>query len=96
MTSKQRRKLKSIAANLSPVTQIGKGGISENLLRTLSEALDAREIIKVNVLPTAEADADTMAQNAAELLGAEVVYVIGRKAVFYRRSRRDDVEHIEL
>lgn len=96
MTSKQRSKLKSIAANLSPVTQIGKGGISENLLRTLSEALDAREIIKVNVLPTAEADADTMAQNAAELLGAEVVYVIGRKAVFYRRSRRDDVEHIEL
>ena len=96
MTSKQRSTLKSIAANLSPVTQIGKGGISENLLRTLSEALDAREIIKVNVLPTAEADADTMAQNAAELLGAEVVYVIGRKAVFYRRSRRDDVEHIEL
>ena len=96
MTSKQRSKLKSIAANLSPVTQIGKGGISENLLRTLSEALDAREIIKVNVLPTAEADADTMAQNAAELLGAEVVYVIGRKAVFYRRSRRDDVVHIEL
>ena len=96
MTSKQRSKLKSIAANLSPVTQIGKGGISENLLRTLSEALDAREIIKVNVLPTAEADADTMVQNAAELLGAEVVYVIGRKAVFYRRSRRDDVEHIEL
>ena len=96
MTSKQRSKLKSIAANLSPVTQIGKGGISENLLKTLSEALDAREIIKVNVLPTAEADADTMAQNAAELLGAELVYVIGRKAVFYRRSRRDDVEHIEL
>ncbi len=96
MTSKQRSKLKSIAANLSPVTQIGKGGLSENLIRTLSEALDAREIIKVNVLPTAEADADTMAQNAADLLGAEVVYVIGRKAVFYRRSQRDDVEHIEL
>ena len=53
MTSKQRSKLKSIAANLSPVTQIGKGGISDNLLKTLSEALEAREIIKVNVLPTA-------------------------------------------
>ena len=96
MTSKQRSKLKSIAANLSPVTQIGKGGISENLLRTLSEALEAREIIKVNVLPSAEADALSMAQRAAELLGAEVVYVIGRKAVFYRRSQRKDVEHIEL
>lgn len=96
MTSKQRSKLKSIAANLSPVTQIGKGGISDNLLKTLSEALEAREIIKVNVLPTAEADADTMAQNTADLLGAEVVAVIGRKAIFYRRSSRDDVEHIEL
>ena len=44
MTSKQRSKLKSIAANLSPVTQIGKGGLSENLIRTLSEALDARGV----------------------------------------------------
>ena len=96
MTSKQRSKLKSIAANLSPVTQIGKGGITENLLNTLSEALAAREIIKVNVLQNAEADADTIAQNVAELLGAEVVYVIGRKAVFYRRSSRKDFEHIEL
>ena len=96
MTSKQRSKLKSIAANLSPVTQIGKSGITENLLNTLSEALEAREIIKVNVLQNAEADADTIAQNVAELLGAEVVYVIGRKAVFYRRSSRKDFEHIEL
>ena len=96
MTSKQRSKLKSIAANLSPVTQIGKGGITDNLLNTLSEALEAREIIKVNILQNAEADADTIAQNVAELLGAEVVYVIGRKAVFYRRSSRKDFAHIEL
>ena len=96
MTSKQRSKLKSIAANLSPVTQIGKGGITENLLNTLSESLEARELIKVNILQNAEAEADTIAQNVAELLGAEVVIVIGRKAVFYRRSSRKDIEHIEL
>ena len=96
MTSKQRSKLKSIAANLSPVTQIGKGGITENLLNTLSESLEARELIKVNILQNAEADVDTIAQNVAELLGAEVVIVIGRKAVFYRRSSRKDIEHIEL
>ncbi len=96
MTSKQRSKLKSLAANLSPVTQVGKGGISENLLTTLSEALEARELIKVTVLQNAEADADTIAQNIAELLGAEVVIVIGRKAVFYRRSQRKEIEHIRL
>ena len=96
MTSKQRSKLKSIAANLSPVTQVGKGGITENLLNTLSESLEAHELIKVNVLTNAEADADTIAENIAELLGAEVVTVIGRKAVFYRRSARKDIEHIQL
>ena len=96
MTSKQRSKLKSISANLSPVTQIGKGEISDDLLKTLSETLAASEIIKVKVLPTAATDSDPMAQNAADLLGAEVGAVIGRKAIFYRRSSREDVEHIEL
>ncbi len=96
MTSKQRSKLKAIAANLSPVTQIGKGGITGNLLKTLSEALEARELIKVSILETAEADAETMAQNAADLLQAEVVAVIGRKAILYRYSSRDHFAHLEF
>ena len=54
ITSKQRAKLKSIASTLSPITQIGKGGITDNLLKTLSDALDAREVIKVTVLDNAE------------------------------------------
>ncbi len=96
MTSKQRSKLKSIAANLQPVTQIGKGGISDNLLKTLSEALEARELIKVSILETAEEDAGNLAQNVADLLGAEVVAVIGRKAIFYRFSSRDHFAHLEF
>ena len=68
ITSKQRSKLKSIAATLSPVTQIGKGGITDNLLKTLSDALDAHEIIKVNILETADLDARNLAENVAELL----------------------------
>lgn len=81
---------------MQPVTQIGKGGISDNLLKSLSEALEARELIKVTVLETAEADAETIAENVADLLHAEVVTVIGRKAVFYRRSSRKDIEHISF
>ena len=56
ITSKQRSKLKSLAAKLSPVTQIGKGGVTDNLLKTLSDALDAHELIKVNILETADED----------------------------------------
>ncbi len=96
MTSKQRSKLKSLAANIQPVTQIGKGGITDNLLKSLSEALEARELIKVSVLETADEDAENVAANVAELLDAEVVAVIGRKAIFYRRSSRDPFVHLEV
>lgn len=96
MTSKERSRLKSLANGLQPVTQIGKGGLSDNLITSLSEALEARELIKVNILETADSDADNVAQNAADLLGAEVVAVIGRKAIFYRRSSKKDFEHIRL
>lgn len=94
MTSKQRSNLKALAANLKPIAQIGKGGIGETLVAGLSDALEAHELVKVNILPNAEEDAGNLAQNVADLLGAEVVAVIGRKAIFYRRSSRKDFEHI--
>lgn len=96
ITSKQRSKLKSIAANLSPITQIGKGGVTDNLLKTLSDALEAREIIKVNILETADDDARNLAENVADLLDAIPVAVIGRKAIFYRRSSRSNFAHLEF
>ena len=96
ITSKQRSKLKSLAANLSPVTQIGKGGITDNLLKTLSDALEAREIIKVHILETADDDVRNLADNVAELLDAVPVAVIGRKAIFYRYSSRQNFAHLEI
>jgi len=96
ITSKQRSKLKSIASTLSPVTQIGKGGITDNLLKTLSDALEAHEIIKVTVLDNAEDTPRNIAENVAELLGAVCVTVIGRKAIFYRYSSRENFAHILL
>ena len=95
MTSKQRSNLKALAAKEKPIAQIGKEGISENLVAGLSDALEARELIKVNIRPAAD-DADNLAANVADLLRAEVVAVIGRKAIFYRRSARKDFQHIEF
>ena len=81
ITSKQRSKLKSLASTMSPVTQIGKSGITDNLLKTLSDALEAHELIKVTILETADDDARNLAENVAELLDAIPVAVIGRKAI---------------
>lgn len=96
MTSKQRSNLKSIAATLKPIAQVGKEGIGENLIKSLSEALEAHELIKVNLLPASGEDGDNLAMNIADLLHAEVVAVIGRKAIFYRRSSRKDFRHMEF
>ena len=96
ITSKQRSKLKALASTASPIAQIGKGGITDNLLKMLSDALEARELIKVNILQNAEDDALNLAENVADLLDAIPVAVIGRKAIFYRRSSRQNFTHLEF
>lgn len=96
LTSKQRSKLKSLAANLSPIGQVGKEGIGENMLKSFSECLEKRELIKIHILENADGDPQQIGRELAEKLSAECVIVIGRKAVIYRRSSRKDVEHIYL
>ena len=94
MTSKQRSHLKSIAANLDPIFQLGKGGINDNMIKSVSDALEARELIKVNVLTNAEEDARSLAAELAVALRAECVAVIGRKVILYRRSEKENARHI--
>lgn len=96
MTSKQRSKLKSIAANLDPIGQVGKEGIGENMLKSFSDCLEARELIKVHILENAESDPQLIGRELAARLNAECVIVIGRKAVLYRRSSRKGINHISL
>lgn len=96
LTSKQRSVLKSLAANLSPIGQVGKEGIGENMLASFSDCLEKRELIKINVLENADGAAQEIGRELAEKLNAECVIVIGRKAVLYRKSSRKDIEHIKI
>lgn len=96
LTSKQRSKLKALAANIDPVGQVGKDGIGENMLKSFSDCLEARELIKISVLENAEGDPKTVGRELAQRLGAECVIVIGRKAVLYRKSSRTDFDHIKI
>ena len=50
MTSKQRAYLKGLAMNLTPVLQLGKSGVTPENTASVEEALEARELIKINVL----------------------------------------------
>ena len=96
MTSKQRSALKALASNITPITQVGKGGIGENLIRSVSEALEARELVKLTVLETADGTPREVLEEMAQALNAQPVAAIGRKIILYRRSSRKDFEHIEF
>lgn len=96
LTSKQRSKLKALAANITPVGQVGKEGLGDNMLSSFSECLEKRELIKIQILENAGDDPKEIGKALAEKLSAECVIVIGRKAVLYRPSKRNDVEHIVL
>ena len=95
-TSKQRSNLKGIAMGIEPVAQIGKGGISDNFSESVDKALSARELIKISVLQNAAEDPNELASSIAAAVGAEVVCVIGKKIVLYRRSDKAGVKHIEF
>ena len=93
--SKQRAYLKSLAMNLTPVLQIGKSSITPELTQAVSEALEARELIKISVLQNCMDDPKAMAQMLAERTRSEVVQVIGKKIVLYK-ERKDEKKKIIL
>jgi len=73
LTGKQRSYLKSLANGLDSIMQIGKGGITENILRQIDDALEARELIKINILNNSMLNAKDTANEIAESVGAEFV-----------------------
>lgn len=88
ITSKQRAYLRSLAVGIDTIMQIGKSGLTENLIKTVDDALEARELIKLSVLENSEETSRSAADSIAEATGADVVAVLGRKIVLYRESKK--------
>lgn len=89
LTSKQRAQLKGLAMTEDTIIQIGKGGISENTLTQVNDALKARELIKGRVLENSLLTAREAADALAETCGAETVQTIGSKFVLYKRNAKE-------
>ena len=86
LTSKQRSQLKGLAATADTIIQIGKGGINENLITQVRDALKARELVKGKVLENSLLTAREACETLAEVCKAEQVQVIGSKFVLYKRN----------
>ena len=87
MTSKQRSYLKGLAMTIDPIFQLGKSSLTPENTKAIEEALNARELIKINVLQNCADDPNEMAQILAERTRSQVVQVIGKRLYYIRNQR---------
>lgn len=89
MTSKQRSYLKGLASNITPIFQIGKSSLTPEMIEAFHDALEKRELIKISVLKNCADDPNELAGIIAERTNSQVVMVIGKKIVLYRRAKKN-------
>lgn len=93
MTSKERAALRAQANTLEPVFHIGKGGISETLIKETADVLRKRELIKIKILlDTAPGTPRELADALAEATGSEVVQLVGGCIILYKENPELDKE----
>lgn len=88
LTGKQKRFLRSMGNEMEPTLMLGKGGITDNVVTQAHEALEANELIKGRVLPNLLDAPKSVAEELAGRVEAELVQVIGRNFLLYRRSEK--------
>ncbi len=89
MTSKQRAYLRGLANTIPAILQIGKNGISENLIKQVDDALEARELIKLTVLETSPEETIDIANSLAQSTNSELVQTVGNKITLFRPRKKD-------
>ena len=89
MTSKQRAYLKSLAMKLDPIFQIGKSSMTPEFTKAISQALEARELIKISVLQNCMDDPRELAEMLSERTHSEIVQVIGKKIILYKEGKEN-------
>lgn len=96
ISSKQRAYLRSLANDMRPIFQIGKGGINDNLIKQLKDALEVREMIKIHVLNNSEYSAKEALFELADALFAESVCSIGNNLVLFKVASKEENRKIQL
>ena len=94
LNSRQRAQLRGLANSMETIFQVGKSGVTENTVKQVRDALEARELIKLRTLETCPTSTRETAEEIAEKTGADVVQVIGTRFVLYKESK--DNKQIKL
>ena len=89
LTSKQRAYLRGLANSYDSLFQIGKGGVSDTLIKQVEDALKKGELIKLNSLENCPNTPREVADEIATKAKCDVVQVVGRKMIFYKRNNEE-------
>lgn len=89
LNSRQRAQLRGLANSFETILQVGKSGVTENTVKQVSDALEARELIKLRTLETCPTTPRETAEEIALKTGADVVQVIGSRFVLYKESEEN-------
>ena len=92
LNTKQKVKLRSLAMTLRPIFQVGKEGISNNLIIGLNDALEAHELIKLSVLKNCCISINEAAFDIASKTNSEIIQIIGRNVILYRKSKKEIIK----
>lgn len=87
INTKQRAYLRSLAQKIQPVFQVGKNGITDSLIEDLSNALEARELIKITLLNTIPEDKKDIANEIANQTNSEFIQLVGNKLTLYKPNK---------
>lgn len=96
LTSKQRAYLRKEAHSLEAIVRIGKDGLSENVVKSLLNAIESRELVKVKILQNSEVEKKEVAHELALRSGCELVAIIGRTLIFFKENEDKPVISEEL
>lgn len=91
LSSKQRAYLRGLANSIDTILYLGKGGMSEQIVKQADDAITARELIKGKCLENCELTPREAAEIIAEKINADVVQVIGSKFILYRPNPDEPV-----
>ncbi|MDO4605005.1 MAG: ribosome assembly RNA-binding protein YhbY [Helcococcus sp.] len=87
LNSKQRKYLKSLANTMDPKINIGKNGISENLITQINDTLTASELVKIKILNNNLEDHDEIINEIVEKTNCDLVSHMGNKFVIFKQSK---------
>ena len=89
ISSANKKYLRKLSMSYRPLFQIGKEGISYNMIQSMNDSLEAHELLKESLLKTSPIETREAAIECASQTHSEIIHIVGHTFVLYRRSKEN-------